>query len=269
MYGLGQRISKHRGCEVIEHSGEIPGFLSRISRLPAHNVGLGILTNSDPGGKYLRAYVKCRLIEEFTGLEKVNWLDIIESKRQEQLVRASKWLDWFGTHIPSEREHAPTREINNVDIDPLTGTWEKDGFDKWTITSENLVRELPILETLPFIPSLYGSVRYFFSPSPDPTPTPHLKSSSDSTPAGEGGWYDACIAWTPGSASTSTCTTAEDKESLLGGCESKSASLGSELYGAPFKVRLADENRLEVYGLMGVGEGLTEDDHSITFHRVV
>ncbi|OCF43030.1 hypothetical protein I317_03123 [Kwoniella heveanensis CBS 569] len=65
LYGLGQRISTYRGVLINEHSGEVPGFLSRFSRLPAHDAGFAILTNSDPGGKYLRAFVKCRLVEIF------------------------------------------------------------------------------------------------------------------------------------------------------------------------------------------------------------
>ncbi|WWC88955.1 uncharacterized protein L201_003870 [Kwoniella dendrophila CBS 6074] len=220
LYGLAQRISTHRGVLVNEHSGEIPGFLSRISRLPKYNVGFAILTNSDPGGKYLRSLVKCKLIEAFAGLEKLDWIEKIESIHQEHLDATRKWLS------PSSSFSGNTIKGKSND-DPLIGTWKSEGFDTWEITPSSIVNKLPSLKSLPFIPALYGQVNYFFSPS------------------NEKGKYHACFEW------------------QLDSIDSKEI-----IYGYPFSVQLIDYDRIKVIGLMGVGEGLNEDDFGIIFERL-
>ncbi|WRT68752.1 uncharacterized protein IL334_005732 [Kwoniella shivajii] len=216
LYGLGQRISTHRGVLIAEHSGEIPGFLSRLSRLPEHDVGFAVLTNSDSGGKYLRAFVKCRLIEHFAELDKLDWLEKIEIVRQEQMLSTRSWLtsvdDITHEHVSED--------------DPLVGTWMSEGFDTWHILSSSLMAHLPDMSSLPFIPALYGQPNYVFSPS-------RVK-----------GKYQACFQW-------------------------KSYDTKEIMYGYPFSVQVLDGERIEVIGLMGVGEGMNEEDFGIVFHRMM
>src|SRR5690606_2646550 len=48
-YGLGWFLSLERGEKVVEHDGGMPGFLSKVSLLPAERFGFVLLNNSNDG----------------------------------------------------------------------------------------------------------------------------------------------------------------------------------------------------------------------------
>jgi hypothetical protein len=54
----------------------IQGFSSSFAWVPEHHFAFAVLTNGDPGGHYLRSLVKCRLVEAFGGLSKLNWVEV-------------------------------------------------------------------------------------------------------------------------------------------------------------------------------------------------
>ncbi len=48
-YGLGWFLSLERGKKLVEHDGGMPGFLSKVSLLPAERFGFVVLNNTDDG----------------------------------------------------------------------------------------------------------------------------------------------------------------------------------------------------------------------------
>jgi hypothetical protein len=48
-YGLGWFLSLERGQKVVEHDGGMPGFLSKVSLMPAEKFGFVVLNNSNDG----------------------------------------------------------------------------------------------------------------------------------------------------------------------------------------------------------------------------
>ena len=48
-YGLGWFLSVHEGEKLVEHDGGMPGFLSKVTLLPAEGFGLAILNNGADG----------------------------------------------------------------------------------------------------------------------------------------------------------------------------------------------------------------------------
>ena len=54
-YGLGWFLSDVNGHIKVKHTGGLPGMLSRTILIPELNVGIVVLTNTDPGGlSYIR-----------------------------------------------------------------------------------------------------------------------------------------------------------------------------------------------------------------------
>lgn len=49
-YGLGWELYDLKGKIIVEHTGGLPGMLSRTILVPELNLGIVVLTNSDPGG---------------------------------------------------------------------------------------------------------------------------------------------------------------------------------------------------------------------------
>ncbi|WVQ79642.1 hypothetical protein IAT38_001742 [Cryptococcus sp. DSM 104549] len=156
LYGLAQRISTHRGVLINEHNGEIPGFLSKVSRLPEYNAGFAILTNSDPGGKFLRALFKTRMVEFLAGLPHLPWMDRLCDIRQDAFDTTR-----LGLFAPAPAQTLPLDPDAASDI---LGMWESPGFACWFITAFHLLETLPELSSLPYIPALYGEVQYLFAP---------------------------------------------------------------------------------------------------------
>lgn len=64
-YGLGWFLSLERGHKVIEHDGGMPGFLSKVSLMPAERFGFVVLNNANDG--VLNEVVKRALLTQRAG----------------------------------------------------------------------------------------------------------------------------------------------------------------------------------------------------------
>ena len=64
-YGLGWFLSIERGKKLVEHDGGMPGFLSKVSLLPADRFGFVILNNSNDG--VLNEALKAALLAAHAG----------------------------------------------------------------------------------------------------------------------------------------------------------------------------------------------------------
>ncbi|KAG6826577.1 hypothetical protein H0H92_015277, partial [Tricholoma furcatifolium] len=73
VYGGGQIQSTYRGHVVVEHDGSVTGFTSLITRLPADNIGIAVLTNDQDYGSWWMRSIRYRLIDEALGLQYVDW----------------------------------------------------------------------------------------------------------------------------------------------------------------------------------------------------
>lgn len=61
-YGMGLKIDRQWGVDVVHHGGSTAGYRAQMMWLPDHNVGAVILINSDSGGD-LRSAFRRRLLE--------------------------------------------------------------------------------------------------------------------------------------------------------------------------------------------------------------
>jgi len=72
-YGLGWFIFDANGKIVIEHSGDQPGMLSKTKLIPELNLGVFILTNSNPGGYACFSLLEA-IIDSYLEVEKKDWI---------------------------------------------------------------------------------------------------------------------------------------------------------------------------------------------------
>lgn len=66
-YTAGMEATYYRGATQIGHDGNIPGFASRFSFLPDHDLGIAVLTNSSTGGAVASALIR-ELVDEVLGV---------------------------------------------------------------------------------------------------------------------------------------------------------------------------------------------------------
>jgi CubicO group peptidase (beta-lactamase class C family) len=51
-YALGFRIQDYRGRKIVTHTGGLPGYVSRLTMIPALNLGIVVLTNQESGAAF-------------------------------------------------------------------------------------------------------------------------------------------------------------------------------------------------------------------------
>ena len=78
-YGLGWDLSDVNGYLIVEHGGALPGMLSRTILIPELNVGIVVLTNTDPGA-YAYYTISQEIMESHLGVDSRDW--ILAGKRR-------------------------------------------------------------------------------------------------------------------------------------------------------------------------------------------
>jgi len=74
-YGLGWDLEDKKGNMVVSHTGGLPGMLSRTVLIPDLNLGIVVLTNTEPGGAGVFVGVSRTLVDSYLGLEDFGWID--------------------------------------------------------------------------------------------------------------------------------------------------------------------------------------------------
>lgn len=101
-YGLGLTCEQYRGDRAISHTGSMPGWGSMMSMLPAHRIGVVVLTNRDPS--------PVRDILIYSVFDR---------------LRSREPLDWLTTHRTRRRKSLEVEEQERLDRLTLKSTWSQ------------------------------------------------------------------------------------------------------------------------------------------------
>jgi CubicO group peptidase (beta-lactamase class C family) len=74
-YGLGWDLTDKKGNMIVSHTGGLPGMLSRTVLIPDLNVGIVVLTNTEPGGAGVFLAVSRTIVDGYLGLDDYQWTD--------------------------------------------------------------------------------------------------------------------------------------------------------------------------------------------------
>jgi hypothetical protein len=72
-YGMGQQINTYRGHRIIEHTGTIPGQVSRILRLPDLGVGVVLMVNDHEFGFQFVMAAGWKILDQLLRMEPIDW----------------------------------------------------------------------------------------------------------------------------------------------------------------------------------------------------
>jgi len=84
-YGMGWFLSLEGGKKLVEHDGGMPGFLSKVSLLPAEKFGFVVLNNSNDG--VLNAAIKRALLTARAGGDGAAEIDRLVKVRERMVAR--------------------------------------------------------------------------------------------------------------------------------------------------------------------------------------
>lgn len=74
-YGLGWDLTDKKGNMIVSHTGGLPGMLSRTVLIPDLNMGIVVLTNTEPGGAGVFMAVSRTIVDGYLGLDDYQWTD--------------------------------------------------------------------------------------------------------------------------------------------------------------------------------------------------
>lgn len=128
-YGLGWGIRDRNGLICMEHTGALPGMLSRTILVPELRLGIVVLTNTWPGGNAYRS-ISQTILDRYLGLDDFDWIEenrrILSAQRSEaDSVVTAVW------------ETVEKHKKTPIDIDMLTGMYQDDWFGKVQVSVQD------------------------------------------------------------------------------------------------------------------------------------
>lgn len=128
-YGLGWGLSDKNGYIIVEHTGGLPGMLSRTILIPELNVGIVVLTNTDPGA-YSYWTIAMEIMDAYIGVERKDWIAYAEKRLQKNETES----DSVTTAVWETVSKSKTKNINYSDY---IGTYQDNWFGNIEIWLED------------------------------------------------------------------------------------------------------------------------------------
>jgi CubicO group peptidase (beta-lactamase class C family) len=126
-YGLGWEIMQYQNQEVVQHGGAYAGTLTSLATIPAHRLGIVILTNQD--GHLLQEALKWQIIDAF--LEKPT-PDYVQNMVERRRKRKSEQM----LHTNSDEKGVANVNFS-LPLNTLVGAYESEVYGKATIEHQN------------------------------------------------------------------------------------------------------------------------------------
>jgi len=150
-YGLGWSISDMNGYIIVDHGGALPGMLSKTVLIPELNVGVVVLTNSDPGGLSYWT-ISREIIDAFIGVEQKDWV-----------LEAKNWIESNESRGDSITD-AVWKKVSETKIEPLklknyVGSYKDNWFGNIEISLKDGELWFKSLRS----PKLYGKMFFYNS----------------------------------------------------------------------------------------------------------
>lgn len=122
-YGLGWGLSDLKGNMVVSHTGGLPGMLSKTILITDLNLGVVVLTNTEPGGAALFQAVSQTIIDSYLDLEDYQWVDKYSEYIKANLESADAVTDMVWETVDSVDD-------SHIKPEDYIGVYEDNWFGK-------------------------------------------------------------------------------------------------------------------------------------------
>jgi hypothetical protein len=126
-YGLGWFLADYRGRKMINHGGGLDGMISQSAMLPAENLGLVVLTNSETGAATI---LRNKIFDVFTDSPNRDWS--AESLQRANAAKKTETDEIAKVDATRVQNTKPT--LTSKDY---AGTYSSQMYGDVTITEEN------------------------------------------------------------------------------------------------------------------------------------
>ncbi len=90
-YALGLNIQDYRGRKVVTHTGGLPGYVSKVTRVPELGLGIAVLTNQESGEAF--SAITYDIIDRYLGAPKTDWIDAFLKLRAREAAEVAKAVE--------------------------------------------------------------------------------------------------------------------------------------------------------------------------------
>lgn len=125
-YGLGWFLTDALGNMVVSHTGGLPGMLSKTILVPDLDLGVVVLTNTEPGGGVFFGAISQTIVDGYLGLEDGQWIE----KNYERLQKNKAQGDAVTTEVWATVKAAENFKINT---NAYLGTYEDAWFGQMEV----------------------------------------------------------------------------------------------------------------------------------------
>lgn len=147
-YGLGWNVADLNGYVQLSHTGGLPGMLSRTALIPELNLGVVVLTNTDPGG-YSFVTISRSIIESYLGIRTDLITPMLQRLKEQESRGDSVTTAVWNTVKTAKNDHLKPENI--------TGSYRDNWFGDITITQKGNALWFTSLRS----PKLTGQMFYY------------------------------------------------------------------------------------------------------------
>jgi CubicO group peptidase (beta-lactamase class C family) len=147
-YGLGWGLREYKGHQLVEHTGGVAGFVSRVMLVPEQNLGVVILTNAESGGAF--DSLLYHVLDHYFGAPKTDWVAAFKTAEDEHFAQAADFMK----HQDSERA-ADSKP--SLALEKYAGIYQDAWYGPATIRQQNG----GLVFTLDHTPAAVGDLTYW------------------------------------------------------------------------------------------------------------
>ena len=151
VYGHGLSEQAYRGHTIVEHSGFLQGWASRLMFVPEIKLGVFVIVNSTPWGRMACEEAKYAILDNVFGLNRIDWHSRLMAERIElrqmldSIYKEALGTSSDGTSIPPSK---------------IVGVYTAPGFVTWSFDEAHILSGPPaeLVDLLPF-PMVWGKIQ--------------------------------------------------------------------------------------------------------------
>ena len=147
-YALGFFIRDYRGYKLVQHTGGLPGMVSKVAMIPELKLGVAVLTNQESGEAF--ESITYHILDQFVAGAKTDWLGAFKKMRDRSALMVKK----------AERMTAGKRDSTSHPSLPLAsyaGTYN----DPWYGDINVIVENGKLVMRFGHTPSLEGELEHW------------------------------------------------------------------------------------------------------------
>ncbi len=147
-YALGLGVRDYRGHKVLEHTGGLPGFVSKVAMIPDLRVGVVVLTNQESGAAFNA--IAYRVLDHYLGAKPVDYVGAFKKLETEERAELAAL----------ERQAAARRDSTSgpsLPLEKYAGTYRDDWYGDVSLALEKGVLVMRFSHS----PSLVGDLRHW------------------------------------------------------------------------------------------------------------